>query len=260
MDFPKSEIIERFSESVDYYDEHATIQKKTAERLANALQPWKYSLPEGPIIEVGAGTGFFSKHLIEMYPGRELILSDISDEMVHFCENKFSESKHVSFQTVDVETVDWPENQYSLIAGNFVAQWLKHPAEVMSKMTQSLKPGGFLLMSFPGSESFPQWRKYCLDLGIPFTANRLPDIEEVVVKLSMGPVKVDYYEDQSNEEYNSVYEFYDHLKRSGTATSINGKKISAKQLELLNNYWKEQNGGKIYVHYHTAFIAVKRDL
>jgi len=115
-------------------------------------------------------------------------------------------------------------------------------------------------MSFPGDDTFPQWRKNCLDLGLPYTGNPLPDLEEIVIKLSMGPVKVDYYEDQTNLEYLSVYDFYRELKKSASGTSLTGKKLGIKQLRLLDNYWREKNNGKVNVHYHTAFIAVKRDL
>lgn len=260
MSFPKDKIIKSFSDSAEYYDSYAHLQKETAERMARALEPWQFSVPAGMVLEVGAGTGFFTEYLDQMYPGRQLIISDISPEMVHFCEKKFDSGKNRSFQVMDVEEAGWPEEEYAVIAGNFVAHWLKYPAEVMSKMANSLKPGGFLLTSFPGKESFPQWKKYCLKLGLPFTANPLPDLEEMVVKLSMGPVKVDYYEDQSNEEYDSVIDFYRHLKRSGTSTCFSGSCLTPKQLKLLDNYWKEQNRGKVCVHYHTAFIAVKRDV
>lgn len=258
--FPKDKIIQQFSVAAEDYDRFGHLQKQTAKRMARALEPWQFSIPEGPLLEVGAGTGFFTEYLMDMYPGRELIISDASPGMLETCRKKFHLQDKRSFKTLDVETAEWHENQYAMIAGNFMAHWLRQPAVVMSEMSKSLKPGGFMLMSFPGSESFPQWKKYCLELGLPFTANPLPDIEEIVVKLSMGPVKVDYYEDQSQEEYDSVIEFFRQLKKSGRSTSFSGKMLSLKQLKLLDRYWKEQNGGRVYVHYHTAFVAVKRDL
>jgi len=260
MDFPKQKIIQRFSESAHRYNDTAVIQKETAERLARALQPWQYSIPEGPVLELGAGTGLLSDHLINMYPNRELIITDGSDKMLQINREKNLNQSNLQFKILDVEQAEWEEEKYALITANFLLHWLKHPAEEVAKMLPSLKPGGLLLMSFPGDDSFPQWRKNCLDLGLPFTANPLPDLEEVVIKLSMGPVKVDYYEDQTNLEYPSVYEFYRELKQSGSGTSVSGKMLSPKQLRLLDNYWREKNNGKINVHYHTAFIAVKRDL
>ncbi|MDZ7757421.1 methyltransferase [Rhodohalobacter sp.] len=260
MDFPKQQIVNRFSESAQDYDQFARIQEETAERLAKALSPWQFSIPEGPVIEVGAGTGLLTQHIAKMYSNREVLVTDASDEMLQLNKKKLSDHTHLQYQNMDVESAEWEEEKYSLITSNFLLHWLKHPAETVAKMLPSLKPGGLLLMSFPGDDTFPQWRKNCLDLGLPYTGNPLPDLEEIVIKLSMGPVKVDYYEDQTNLEYSSVYEFYRELKNSGSGTSLTGKKLSTKQLRLLDNYWREKNNGKVNVHYHTAFIAVKRDL
>ena len=260
MDNKKQEIIKAFSRSVEYYAEHAQLQKDVAGRLARALEPWQYSLPEGPAIEIGSGTGFFSDHLVRMFRNRPVILSDISKAMNEKCRSEFSGNKNVSIKELDAENAEWPDSTYAIIAGNFVAQWFRDPSVTLSGMMKALKPGGLMLMSFPGSESFPQWRKYCLELGLPYTGKDLPDIEQVVVNLSMGPVKVDYYEDQSKETFNDVYDFFRHLKNNGTSVSSSQKVLSPKQLRLLNDYWLEKNSGRVNVHYHTAFVAVKRDL
>lgn len=256
----KEKIKSNFSESVSYYERNATLQKKAAERLYKALEPWQHSVPEGPILEIGAGTGFFTRYLSEMYPDRELIITDLSGEMVRFCREKFRESDSIKYRVLDAEQEELPEKKYALITGSYVAQWFKHPSKNLTRIASSLKPGGFMLMSFPASESFSNWRKYCLDLGIPFTGNSLPDLEQVVIELSMGPVKVDYYEDDMTDCFESVFDFFRHLKLTGTSTNLANKQLSIRQLKLLNDYWLEQDGGQIEVQYHTAFIAVKRDL
>lgn len=256
----KQDIRKNFSGAVHYYDEYANLQKNIAERLAKALKPWQYSIPGGPILEIGAGTGFFTWHLQKMFSNRKLIITDLSDEMVEFCIGKFSESKSTSFETVDAEQADFGESEYALITGNYVAQWFKHPAQTLSKIAKSLKPGGIFLTSFPASESFQNWKQHCLDLGLPYTGNELPDLERVVIDLSMGPFQVDYYEDDMVETFENVFDFFRHLKKLGTSTNLNNKTLSIKQLKLLNNYWLEQDKGQVKVQYHTAFIAAKRNL
>jgi malonyl-CoA O-methyltransferase len=256
----KTEIIESFSAAADTYSESATLANKTAERLANALRPWQYSIPDGPVLEIGCGTGFFTEYLIKMYPGREIIISDASDAMVQICRKRYQDRERTTFMVLDAESHEWPEEGYSLITGNFVTHWFRDAGVTLSRMCKSLKPGGFMLMSFPASESFPQWKEFCVELGIPFTANPLPDVEKVVISLSMGPIKVDYYEDQATEHYDSVFDFFKTLKRTGSSASLTGKRLTPKQLKLLNNYWLDQNNGRVTVHYHTVFLAIKRDL
>lgn len=256
----KANIRGNFSDSVQYYHEHASLQENIADRLAKALKPWQYSIPDGPVLEIGAGTGFLTKHLLKMFKERDLIISDMSDEMVQFCKNEYFEFDSISFETLDAEQADWQEERYALIAGNYVAQWFKQPALTLSKIAASLKPGGLLLISFPASESFSNWRQYCLDLGLPYTGNSLPDLERVVIDLSMGPFKVDYYEDDMIETFEDVFDFFRHLKNMGASTNLNNKMLSVKQLKLLNDYWLEKDNGKVNVQYHTAFIAAKRDV
>ncbi|MDZ7719392.1 MAG: methyltransferase domain-containing protein [Balneolaceae bacterium] len=256
----KKNIRNNFSSAVHYYHEHADLQKNIADRLAKALEPWQYSVPEGPILEIGAGTGYFTKYLYEMFSDRELMITDLSKEMIEYCKEQFSETGSISFQTLDAEQAEFEESIYALIAGNYVSQWFKHPAQTLSNIASSLKPGGIILISFPASESFSNWRQYCLDLGIPYTGNTLPDLEKVVIDLSMGPFQVDYYEDDMVERFDNVYDFFRHLKQLGTSTNMNHKTLSLKQLKLLNDYWLEQEKGGIKVQYHTAFIAAKRDL
>ncbi len=254
------DIKNNFSNAVQYYNDHAILQENVAQRLAKSLEPWKYSIPDGPILEIGAGTGFLTKHLSKMFKSKELIISDLSEDMVEFCKEQSSENSSITYKTLDAENEDWPESTYSLITGNYVAQWFKHPAQTLSKIAASLKPGGLLLISFPASESFSNWRQYCLDLGLPFTGNELPDLERVVIDLSMGPLQVDYYEDDMIESFDNVFDFFKHLKKTGTSTNLANKKLSVKQLKLLNDYWLEKENGQIKVQYHTAFIAAKRDL
>ncbi|MDX1642479.1 MAG: methyltransferase domain-containing protein, partial [Balneolaceae bacterium] len=186
-------------------------------------------------------------------------ISDLSKEMVEFCQKKFGTSDLVEYRILDAEEDVLPSQKYALICGSYTAQWFKYPSKSLSKIASSLKPGGLLLISFPASESFSNWKKNCLDLGIPYTGNSLPDLEQVIIELSMGAFKVDYYEDDMTDTFESVFDFFRHLKHTGTATNMADKQLTIKQLKLLNNYWLKQDDGQITVRYHTAFVAVKRD-
>ncbi len=254
-----STVINRsFSKAVDYYHEHSKIQKEAAERLSNALDPWLYSVPDGELLEIGCGTGFFTDHLVKMFPKRDITITDFSGEMVEFCRKRFVEQDRLTFDILNAEETDLEEDRYGLIVGNYVTQWFRQPAMTLEKLSKSLKLGGLMLLAFPGDDSYPEWKKYCLDLGIPFTANKFPDIEQLVIHLSMGPVQVDFYEDQTRESYDDVYSFFRHLKNSGTSANLEGKSLSYKQLKLLNDHWVERQGGSIEVSYHNVFLAIKR--
>lgn len=256
----KREIADSFSNAASYYDEHASLQKEVADRLFASLEPWRDIIPAGPIIELGAGTGFVTKGVIDLYPEREIEVTDLSEGMIEFCRKKFTNHENLTFQVADAEQVpEFDEPHYGLTISGFTAHWFDHPARTLAKWLEITKPGGLLLASFPGNESFPKWRKYCQKLGLPFTANELPDVEEMVIKMSVGPAQVDYYEDTITQEYESAKDFFNEFKKLGMDTLKQGRQLTSKEMSLLINHWDSSTEGKMSVDYHVIFLAVKRD-
>jgi malonyl-CoA O-methyltransferase len=256
-------IAETFSRAAEKYHEHAEIQKKVANGLVSSLLPWKNTLPQGPILEVGCGTGFLSEQLIKEFPDREVILTDISDGMLQFCSSRLKKeglvSDTINFQSLDVNTISDETEKYSLIISNFVAQWFSDTAIGLEKLSKQLKPGGLLLCTFPGNHSFNEWYSNCLELGLPFTANPLPDVEEVVIKLSMNPLQIDYYENDLFQEFDNSMEFFKHLKEIGVRKSKTGKQLTAKQLKLLTNFWDEKVSNEVKIKWHVVYLAAKKE-
>lgn len=256
----KQQMAESFSNAASYYDEHASVQKEVADRLIASLQPWRDIIPSGPITELGAGTGFVTKGLIDLYPNREIEIRDLSKGMVEFSRKKFSDHDNLTFKVSDAERVpEFDEPHYALTVSGFAAHWFNHPAQTLAKWLEITKPGGLLLASFPGNESFPNWRRYCQELGLPFTANELPDVEEMVIKMSVGPAQVDYYEDTITRKYESAKDFFDELKHLGMDTLKRGRQLTSKEMSLLVEHWDSTTEGEVSVDYHLIFLAVKRD-
>ncbi len=259
-----SSVAESFSSAAETYHEKATIQKKVAGGLISSLKPWKETIPAGDILEVGCGTGFLTELLISEFPDRNLLITDVAEGMLDFCMNQLSEKKlvsdNVSFELLDVNELEVQEQKYSLIISNFAAQWFTDTAIGLEKLSTMLKPGGLMLCAFPGNHSFEEWYNCCLELGLPFTANPLPDVEEVVIKLSINPLQIDYYENDLHQEFDSSLQFFKHLKAIGASESTSGKQLNGKQLRLLTNFWDEKASEKVKVKWHVVYLAAKKDL
>ena len=256
----KKEIAAKFGSAAPYYDQHAELRMEAANRLMASLQPWRDIIPSGPIAELGCGTGFVTKGLAELYPQRVIEAIDLSDQMVAYSREKLTDYNNLSFHTADAEQPDHEEPYYAMTVSGFAAHWFRDPALTLGRWMDATKPGGLLLASFPGNESFPNWRRHCQELGLPFTGNSLPDVEEVVVKMSVGPSQVDYYEDTIMQSFESAFDFFSHLKRIGANTQQSGRSLTSKELSLLMNHWDEKSGGTVNVATHMVFLAVKKDL
>ncbi|MEX1063012.1 MAG: methyltransferase domain-containing protein [Balneolaceae bacterium] len=252
---------EKFSNSVHVYEQHARIQEEVAGRLVRSLAPWCMTLPEGPVLELGAGTGFLSRKLPRLLPDRTITITDISPEMLLYCREKMeSTNSNLTFRVLDAERFKPSSDTYALVTGNFVAQWFRDPAWTLGRFAEALKPGGLLLTSFPGSDSFPEWRQKCMELGLPYTGNPLPDTEEMVIKLSTGPVQVDYYEDAHTAEFPDSLSFFRYLKNIGADSTTHDRKLTRDQLKLLMRHWDESSTGPVRVTWHLVFLALKKDL
>lgn len=255
----KQEIRQQFGKAVSSYDKNADLQRQIADRLIASLEPWKAIIPEGPIIELGCGTGFVTEGLAKLYSDRQIEVTDLSENMVECCRQKFSDTSHLAFSQLDAEYPPHEAPHYALTVSGFTAQWFDDPALALGRWVQATKPGGLLLISFPGNESFPRWKKYCRELGLPYTGNTLPDVEEVVIKMSVEPSQVDYYEDTVTETFDSALDFFRSLKNIGASTQKEGRALSASEMSLLIDYWDSQSDDPVQVDYHVVFLAVKKN-
>lgn len=255
----KQEIQHHFGKSALSYDKNADLQSRIADRLIASLKPWKAIIPEGPIIELGCGTGFVTEGLAALYSGRSIEVTDLSASMIEYCQQKFSDTSHLNFSQLDAEYPPHKEPHYALTVSGFTAQWFDDPALTLGRWMQAIKPGGLLLVSFPGNESFPRWKKYCRELGLPYTGNTLPDVEEMVIKMSVDSSQVDYYEDTVTETFDSALDFFRNLKKVGASTQKEGRSLSASEMSLLINHWDSQSDNPVEVDYHVIFLAVKKD-
>lgn len=255
----KQEIQDHFGKAVLSYDKEADLQRQVADRLVASLEPWKAIIPEGPIIELGCGTGFVTEGLAKLYSDRQIEVTDLSENMVDYCRQKFSDTSHLAFSQLDAEYPPYDTPHYALTVSGFTAQWFNDPALTLGRWLQATKPGGLLLISFPGNESFPRWKKYCRELGLPYTGNTLPDVEEVVIKMSLDSSQVDYYEDTVTETFDSALDFFRSLKDIGASAQKEGRALSASEMSLLIDHWDFQSNGPVKVDYHVVFLAVKKD-
>ena len=63
------------------YDDHADLQRTVAERLSHLLP----NLSRPRVLELGCGTGLFSRHLLARYPDGDFLLTDLASSMVEQC-------------------------------------------------------------------------------------------------------------------------------------------------------------------------------
>lgn len=246
--------------SPEIYHDNANPEIDSAKRLADSLEPWRYSVPPGPVLEVGAGTGIFTQHLKRILPKREIEVTDASSKMLQKARSVLDKNDDdlLNFSQFDGENDEIEQLHYALICGNHVAHQFENPAATLEKLALGLTLDGLMLISFPGEDSFQEWRSVCVDLGIPYTGKPMPGTEPLVIHLSMGPVQVDFYEDQSTWYFENFETFRFHMSAGGMEVENGKRRLTEKEINLLNNNWKKRKDGSIGLTFHNVFLAVKR--
>jgi malonyl-CoA O-methyltransferase len=165
-------IAQSFGARAASYEENADLQRAVAERLACLLPP----LEAPRVLELGCGTGLFSRHLLARYPDGTFLLTDLAPTMLEQCRlNVNGLGKRVGFEVMDAARPT-AEGPFDLIAMSMTLHWLADPQAALATLRKSLAPKGMLLFATLGRESFPEWRGALREQGLP---NGLLDIPEL---------------------------------------------------------------------------------
>ena len=137
----KRQIAGSFSLYSKSYDQYAQLQKKSAVSLINNITDCQKNLPDGPILEVGCGSGMLSETLARFYADRQLSFLDISSGMLNECRNRLQKLgyNHANFHFVekDAETIS-DQEKYALIVSGLTFQWFNNLQTGIEKLFDAL--------------------------------------------------------------------------------------------------------------------------
>ena len=129
----------RFSEKADRYEERAFIQSDLAAWGAEWLD--RVDVIPGPALEIGAGTGLFTKYLTKSFP--EVVATDVSEAMVALGKERVPEA---SWSVCDA----WSpiEAAWGGMFSASLLQWCQDPDKVFTAWREVLSPGALMLHAF----------------------------------------------------------------------------------------------------------------
>ena len=138
----KESIARGFGGASQTYDTAARLQKC----MGDTMLAW---LPEhfrpDSILDLGCGTGWFTRKLAERFPEASLTGADLSPGML--TQSKACGPGHVSWLNADAEQLPLPDQSVDLIFSNLMIQWSNRPEVILAECRRLLKPGGILAIS-----------------------------------------------------------------------------------------------------------------
>ncbi|MBF0448554.1 MAG: methyltransferase domain-containing protein [Magnetococcales bacterium] len=198
------------------YHQQAGVQRQVARQLADRLAG--FTRPMKPrILEVGCGTGFLSRYLLDRWPDSPVLLTDLSPPMVQRCQQHLGpiDPERVQFLVMDAEN-PCTDGPFDLIVSSLVFQWFEQPFVTVEKMVQRLAPGGRLVFTTLGPESFAEWRRLCTENQVPCGLHDYPEPDQWQSAWpDSGQGEMAHW--RITEDHPSAYSFLRGLKVVGAA-------------------------------------------
>ncbi len=249
----KIKIAQRFAEACKSYDREALAQQRIACHLSDLM---KKHVPASPhsVLEIGCGTGKFSRLILKQLHPKQIWLNDLCREMQPELADILSAT--VSFCAGDAEKIPFPANQ-QLIASCSAVQWLTNIPLFLKKCHTALATDGLLAFSSFGPDNMKEIANLT-GISLPyyplkewerwFSKNYelIHSEEEQIVLTFDNPVKVLY-----------------HLKQTGVTGTSSDLTWTKGKLNTFSKQYRENystEDGKVRLTYHPIYFIVKKQI
>lgn len=221
-----------------------------AKRLSGLIEKYAGSLPKGPVLEIGCGTGHLTEELVRLFPSTHLEITDLSPRMVSICQERVGSSDHISYYTASGEDI-YVKERYALIASSMTFQWFFLLKKSLWNLYDALVDGGFLIFSLPDSKSYEEWSSFCDGDAL---LNTMTDVEELH---DLEPIELT--SELFVQNYPSPLEFFRHLRRLGANTSMKRNNGASWRLKSLIKEWTKGNNGELKVTTSVSFVVIQKE-
>lgn len=238
----QSTIAKNFSRAAKSYNRASSLQREAAKRLAALIS--KHILPEGPILEIGCGTGHLSEELFDLFPDRDLEITDLSPEMLAECQKRLGPIAH--YALLNGEEVD-KKGYYALIASSMTFQWFLEFEKSLHRLLEALVEGGYLIFSLPDAKSYPEWISFCRGDSL---INPLIDTEKLKALELQQICFV--------ESYPHPLDFFRHIRSLGANSSLTPRQGAPWRLKSLIKEWAKGNNGEFKVTTSVSLVVLQK--
>jgi malonyl-CoA O-methyltransferase len=201
-----------FSKSAGHYDDHATVQKKCAEKLVQLLGKKEFSR----ILEIGCGTGSYTQLLSDKYRKAQITAVDISKTMIDVAQNKIL-GKNVHFLVGDGECIK-PDSEQDLITSNAAFQWFEDLRESFKCFSEVLAKKGTFCFSMYGPETFKEFEEVLrvhFGEGKRLSSSKFISKEDLEAVLGLYFKKFEIKEQYFMVDFITLWDFLSDIKKCG---------------------------------------------
>lgn len=194
----KKKVAQSFSRAAATYDSVAQLQRDIGTQLFSAL-PSTVSAQQ-TILDIGSGTGFFTRQLAAQYRESTVIGLDIAEGMLRYSS---TQQNGISWLCADAELLPLADNSVDIIFSSLAIQWCNYLPQLLQEITRVLKPGGQVHIATLGPNTLHELKMAWQQVDNYVHVNRFQTVPALVAAiqsahLTLGEMKQEnrtlYYE------------------------------------------------------------------
>lgn len=142
---PKHEIARDFGAASDTYESASRLQRLMGKAMLERLPVGRPDAKPLRILDLGCGTGYFTRQLARRYPDARISAVDLSPGMLQYARASFDREVHWSL--ADAERLPFAAGTFDVVFSNLMLQWCDRPEQVFDECRRVLARDGMLQCS-----------------------------------------------------------------------------------------------------------------
>ena len=145
-----------FNKAAASYDAVAELQNEIGDRLIERLDYVR--LQPARILDLGAGTGFFSSALLKRYRKADVVALDLAENMLRQVQSRGGWFRKPRCVCADGESLPFADDSFDFIFSNLMLQWCVDLEATLAELRRVLAPGGLLMFTTFGPDTLMELR------------------------------------------------------------------------------------------------------
>jgi malonyl-CoA O-methyltransferase len=241
-----------FARAADSYDAHVDVQRDVSAELLARLAAQR--LAPRRILEIGCGTGSFTRGLAQTFAEAEIRAIDFCPEMLCVARAKLAGLARVSFDAADGEQLEGSPGEWDLIASSAALQWFADLPKAAARFARLLAPQGRLAFALFGPGTFRELAGVLAESwpeAHPAAAAFL-DSDQLQALLRAQFSRVEIVEKEYRREYPSLVDLLRKIKHTGVGAGESRGLLSPARLRRIEAEYLAMHG-KIVASYQVFY-------
>ena len=205
------------------------------------------------IVEIGCGTGIYSRMLAEKFSPKNFILNDICQEMNRHCADMLARENY-SFTACDAEQWELPQS-IDLLTSCSTFQWFSRLDVFFQKAHKALTGNGLFAFSTFGKENL---REISCLTGHSLRYATVQELSEMLLQAGFSVIRAE--EEKIVLTFDTPKDVLMHMKRTGV-NGISAQKWTKSTLQRFSEKYTADfstENGKVSLTYHPIYIVCRK--